>query len=408
MVASHDRGDTSVTFISYAQNREDVMLFRALKSVDCGFYIDVGANDPVYDSVTKVFYDRGWHGINIEPVQNWFERLVQERPRDINLQVAVANEGERLRLFDVVGTGMATSVETFAKWPQEHGFEVMEYDVPCQTLAQICKAHSVQEVHFLKIDVEGAEASVLDSLDYNLIRPWIIVVESTEPNSTVETYQQWEPDLIENGYELAYFDGLNRFYVAREHCELRDAFKVPPNFFDHFLPSAQWEAQALAEARWKELQEAQALAEARWKELQEAQALAEARWKELQEAQAQLQAVYATRSWRLTAVLREAYSRLQCLHVWYANRSRRLTDPLWHVMTLWIRPFMRIPHSDPVPLQTGVFRTIHGIRTHTKRLTRIVYTSSSGPSESSGVSEIVNPFPAIDRDALLARLRKHR
>lgn len=46
-------------FISYAQNFEDVMLRRALRSVERGFYIDVGAADPVEMSVTKTFYDAG-------------------------------------------------------------------------------------------------------------------------------------------------------------------------------------------------------------------------------------------------------------------------------------------------------------------------------------------------------------
>lgn len=41
------------------------MLKRALKDIDCGFYIDIGANDSEIDSVTKAFYDEGWRGINI-------------------------------------------------------------------------------------------------------------------------------------------------------------------------------------------------------------------------------------------------------------------------------------------------------------------------------------------------------
>jgi hypothetical protein len=55
-------------FISYAQNNEDVLLWRALGHVQDGFYIDVGASDPVEHSVTRAFYDAGWRGINIEPL----------------------------------------------------------------------------------------------------------------------------------------------------------------------------------------------------------------------------------------------------------------------------------------------------------------------------------------------------
>ena len=80
-----------MTFISYAQNLEDVMLYRALKDVHKGFYIDVGAQDPVFDSVTNAFYERGWRGINIEPLQQWFDRLTAYRPDDINLQLAASS-----------------------------------------------------------------------------------------------------------------------------------------------------------------------------------------------------------------------------------------------------------------------------------------------------------------------------
>ena len=46
--------------ISYAQNFEDVILNRAFRHQRSGFYIDIGAFDPVVDSVTKHFYDLGW------------------------------------------------------------------------------------------------------------------------------------------------------------------------------------------------------------------------------------------------------------------------------------------------------------------------------------------------------------
>ena len=32
-----------------------------------GFYIDVGAGHPIADNVTFWLYERGWHGIAVEP-----------------------------------------------------------------------------------------------------------------------------------------------------------------------------------------------------------------------------------------------------------------------------------------------------------------------------------------------------
>ena len=75
--------------ISYAQNFEDVVLNRVFHAVQQGRYIDIGAYDPVVDSVTKHFYDRGWSGVNVEPVTRFHEKFVATRPRDWNINSAV-------------------------------------------------------------------------------------------------------------------------------------------------------------------------------------------------------------------------------------------------------------------------------------------------------------------------------
>ena len=79
-------------FISYAQNFEDFMLWRALKHVKNGYYIDVGAYDPTEHSVTKFFYDSGWSGINIDPVILYYEKFQSERPKDINLNLLISDK----------------------------------------------------------------------------------------------------------------------------------------------------------------------------------------------------------------------------------------------------------------------------------------------------------------------------
>src|SRR5437763_9451230 len=104
-----------MNFVSYAQNQEDVMLYRALRDVRQGFYIDVGAQDPVTDSVTKAFYDRGWHGINIEPNDEYFQKLLSERPHDVNLATAVGKETGVVTFYEVVHTGLSTTNPGYAQ-----------------------------------------------------------------------------------------------------------------------------------------------------------------------------------------------------------------------------------------------------------------------------------------------------
>ncbi|MBP1475462.1 FkbM family methyltransferase [Frateuria sp. MAH-13] len=228
-----------MSFISYAQNYEDVMLARALRGVEQGFYIDVGAQDPVNDSVTKALYDQGWRGINVEPVTHWFEKLCADRPRDINLQLAVSERPGTLHLFEVVDSGLSTTDTHFASRHASAGHLIRESDVACVTLDSICDSHRVSDVHFLKIDCEGAEAAALRGIALQQVRPWIILLEATEPNSQTPAYAEWEPLLTSRGYHFVYEDGLNRFYVADEHAELDGAFSYPPNVFDRFVRASE-------------------------------------------------------------------------------------------------------------------------------------------------------------------------
>ena len=87
--------------ISYAQNYEDVLLNRLFPDRPGGFYIDVGAYHPVFHSVTKLFYERGWQGVNIEPIPSMFKLLADDRPRDVNLHMGLSNVEGNLTFYEV-------------------------------------------------------------------------------------------------------------------------------------------------------------------------------------------------------------------------------------------------------------------------------------------------------------------
>lgn len=224
-----------MSFISYAQNLEDVMLYRALKHIKEGFYIDVGAQDPIVDSVTKAFYDMGWKGINIEPSTYWYNKIVVKRSRDINLQLFAGEKNSSIELYEFTGSGHSTYVENYAKNAAKRGLEYISRIVPSDTLNNICEQYKVKDLHFLKIDVEGAEDLVLKGINFNRIRPWVCVIESTEPDSIKLNYSRWVKYIEFYMYELVYFDGLNRFYLAKEHMELKKHFMSPPNVFDNYI-----------------------------------------------------------------------------------------------------------------------------------------------------------------------------
>lgn len=235
-----------MTFISYAQNFEDVMLWRALKHVKAGFYIDVGANDPTLYSVTRAFYDAGWSGINVEPVPAFHERLQEQRPRDINLRIGAGNAVGGFPFYNIPESGLATSDSAIAQKHRENGWEVETIGIPVLPLAQICDQHVTGDIHFLKIDVEGAEKDVLEGMDFNRWRPWILVIEATAPMSQHSVHDIWEKLVTSAQYEFVYFDGLNRYYLAKEHADLKSSFAIPPNVFDGFVLNADQESKLRA------------------------------------------------------------------------------------------------------------------------------------------------------------------
>jgi FkbM family methyltransferase len=231
-------GELDMPFVTYAQNFEDLILYRALKDQKAGFYIDIGAADPDSHSVTRAFYERGWNGINVEPNPWFFTRLQTARQRDVNLQVAVSDSaGEATFYFVGENTGLSTLERPLADWHRSQGRAVSEAEIRTTTLAQICEDHvGGRTVHFLKLDVEGSEYLALCGHDFSRWRPWIIVGEAHDAERTNEGWRAWSDLLVANEYKFAYNDGLNRFYIAEEHHDrLARAFEVPPNVYDDWI-----------------------------------------------------------------------------------------------------------------------------------------------------------------------------
>jgi FkbM family methyltransferase len=225
-------------FVSYAQNGEDVILWRALRGVANGRYLDVGAFDPVEHSVTKALYERGWRGVNVEPLPENAQRMRDDRPEDEVVQAAVTTDGPGEAVFhEFIGTGLSTFDDEIAVRHEAEGFERRDIVVPTTTVDAVIEGSALlaDEIHVLKIDVEGFEREVISSIDLSKHRPWVVVVEATEPGLTTPSHERWEGLLLAADYEYCLFDGLSRYYVAAEHPELKHPLSYPACVFDDFV-----------------------------------------------------------------------------------------------------------------------------------------------------------------------------
>ena len=199
---------------SYAQNGEDVVLARAFAGRSEGFYVDVGANDPTEDSVTRHFYDLGWRGVNIEPQLSYYEALRKARPQDTTLNLGIAAKSGTLTMHYVPrAPGMSTFSEQQAKLLVDAGYELEQRELEVRPLDEVLAEHADQPIDFLKVDVEGLEDEVLGGVDWSRWRPRVIVVE-TSPEE-----EPWESRLLDAGYRRVLWDGINLFFVRDEDAE---------------------------------------------------------------------------------------------------------------------------------------------------------------------------------------------
>lgn len=209
--ARRPRGPAAHAMSAYAQQGEDQILRTLLQyRPDPGFYVDVGAHHPWHFSNTYAFYRRGWRGINVDATPGSMRAFEKARPRDVNVECAVASERRLLvfREFDNPEMNGLCDESTDLRGAPRTGREVRRTEMVTRTLADVLDAHLPpgQHVDFLSVDVEGFDLDVLRSNDWDRYRPSVVVAEDI----TV-----FYPSDVA-GSELArYLDGIGYGFCAK-------------------------------------------------------------------------------------------------------------------------------------------------------------------------------------------------
>ncbi|MDR2753876.1 MAG: FkbM family methyltransferase, partial [Oscillospiraceae bacterium] len=167
---------------SCAELGED-MILRAIfysyyRHITDGFFVDIGAHHPVQYSNTAFFYQLGWRGINVEANPAAQPAFARERPEDINLQCAVTDFDGTVELFIHGNTKAETIGGLSTLVPQNAQAGASSITVPATRLDTLLHKHAAgRPIDFLSMDIEGAELSALQSNNWQLFRPTVLVLE---------------------------------------------------------------------------------------------------------------------------------------------------------------------------------------------------------------------------------------
>lgn len=165
----------------YSQFCQDKYLEEnVFKGYKNGIFVDVGAHDGLTINNTLYFEkNNNWSGINIEPIKQVFDKLIINRPNNVNLNYAVCNNnGETEFLCNIGYTEMISGIKDnfdprhlkrLENENKMYGSNTELIKVNTKKLETIFDENMITHVNYISIDVEGAEFEVIKSINFDKV-----------------------------------------------------------------------------------------------------------------------------------------------------------------------------------------------------------------------------------------------
>ena len=168
------------SFKYFSQNGEDIILQSFFD--EPGFYVDIGAHDPIIKSNTYLLYQKGWSGINIDPNELTINRFNLIRPNDQNIRALISNE---LTCFDYLYYN-EPAVNCIA--PERRSIIDKKYKllktekINSTKLSEVLNSAHIPSsgIDVFDVDCEGHDLSVLQSNDWDKFRPKVVLAEENK------------------------------------------------------------------------------------------------------------------------------------------------------------------------------------------------------------------------------------
>ena len=164
----------------YSQEGEDMVLVAMFGDAYQGIYVDIGAHDPLRWSNTKKLADRGWWGLNVDPLPGTAERFRKHRPRDVVIQAAIdigCDDGLAYWMFDEPRWNCLSPTEPIAYKDGVATRPTSRVTVPVISIEQALDRTGLDRVDLINIDIEGGEEHILRHWPWERYAPKAICVE---------------------------------------------------------------------------------------------------------------------------------------------------------------------------------------------------------------------------------------
>nr|MBL0717066.1 tetratricopeptide repeat protein [Desulfobacterales bacterium] len=204
---------------TYSQHKEDLVIDALLSHKRHGFYVNIGENDPDATNNSKLFYNRGWHGINIETEPIPFARLCARRERDLNLNIGIEPDAGTMTFYRM----SAENLSSFNKQAATQAGKVYgeglipEQPPPALGLVDIFESQlRGMTIDFMSIDAKDYDLNLLKSNDWNRFRPSLMIVKNNVKGDTIIQFLQ------QHDYIMVFDNRTNGIFISKEFSTALD------------------------------------------------------------------------------------------------------------------------------------------------------------------------------------------
>jgi hypothetical protein len=170
-----------------------------------GFFVDLGSGDGVEYSNTKALEDLGWNGICVDP----FPKNMASRRCTLFTNPVDSVSGRRVRFRKAGVLGGIEDLLGHGKDATEHA-PVVELET--RTLTELLvQAKAPPFIHFMSIDIEGAEFEALKGLDFSRYRFGAMTIEHADEEPKRSDIRKL---LEKNGYRFDRTIAQDDFYLG--------------------------------------------------------------------------------------------------------------------------------------------------------------------------------------------------